>query len=144
MRSGEKCSFFLLDWRLSSLSLLSRHRGHWWLEWRRTDISINGAHSSSSKIYISPSGTLLVRMKVNPSAPDYLVDLGKMEVSINSNRNFLCFPSYAYSKQIYPPSLPLNGTEEKLNKFNARLIRRGNQLSFNSLSHGKIHVSLQE
>jgi hypothetical protein len=111
-----------------------------WKKWGVAKIILNGQASPNSIVYRSRDGTIMLYLKESASdTPQvYVIELDNHKVGIppGNNINLLQLPGCVYSIHGYPLTVPLDGTAEKMDRFDAMLSAQPGYFEFTSL-HGK-------
>lgn len=111
---------------------------HWWEKVSTVRITYRG-QPSDSELYRYQDGSLLVALEEVGYTAIYIIKPAKV-VGMPNTSNFFRLPGYLYSRSVPPPVIPLNGTEAKMNNFDANLVMGSQHLEFTSLQGGRVRV----
>lgn len=118
----------------------------WWSRIPRTAITRDGTMDTASAIYLSPGNDLMANL-VTPSGTEvYTIRRSTGVVGLMpSDRFFVRVPGGAISK-LPPPvyGVSLDGTEEKLDRFDARPRISARLVEFTSFSSQRVRITLPE
>ena len=116
-----------------------------WKKWGAANVTLNGQPSSGSIAYRSHAGAILLYLKAPSSTmlQVYVIEPDSHKVGIppGNNVNLLRLPGYVYSTHGRLLTVPLDGTEEKMDKFDAKLTVKPKYLEFTSLQGGRVRVA---
>lgn len=111
---------------------------HWWKKLGQARITYNGQPSSSSRVYRSREGDLLVLLNPEGRETLYIIFTGRQMVGKADEPNFILLPGFAYSRNV-PPFFVLMNTAKV--EVDPQLIVQQGLIEFNSLEQGRVRVT---
>ncbi|MGH9967449.1 MAG: hypothetical protein ACREBG_06405 [Pyrinomonadaceae bacterium] len=112
-------------------------RAHWWRKLSGTKTIYDGQVLTTSAVYRSPNGELLVNLKGVPDEPPiYIVYPSRNDVGLPNERHFIFLPEYAFSRYVFPPVVFMKVKAE----IDPGLIFRSDSVEFTTLRERRVQV----